>query len=568
MSERPIFDVNFIITRHAMTCANILQKGLSRDQLTISKYTSDTDITKIGIQQCLQLSDFLNVNKERGIDYITGNSIGLDNAISGNLNEKPITLFCCSELRRTNETLYVSYIRYMNDYIKQGHKILVLPWLNEKVFLIGKKNTGLDEDNIPETLEQRQYSWKKFIERLDFLFRSSEFNRDLGRGDVKSFGYEKGNGLDYNWKRLFHLSEFIYNWDGKIIERDPFHKDSKNPMCNFKIGLVEENMKAMIEWIYPTLLGYFNEIGMKIENKLYKINLVMVCHHYSGEVFIDKLLGNEYAEKIGLSHTANKKIRTFQKQQLVNCELVKLPAYRITPRDFNPLKEELKESGYYRLFPVGFYNKILKISIPIKKENDIIHIYRYYIFYAYRFNLFFSLFEILSQKILAIPEKNRMPNYFDKNSIDFIEFRRYENQKPLIKFLNTPYIEYLKEFDNIILTLKKLKKYYEGSKNNFYNYDKLHKIALFYKKLLKSYTNNLINNIENNDFYINNINNETHQLIFKTNKLLQTRKNITIGEVFGLKELHKYFFDGCDDKLKYLCGKCPNNEFIKNPFFV
>ena len=45
--------------------------------------------------------------------------------------KKPLLIFCCSELTRTHQTLFLSWLKYLKDYKENNGKIIVLPWLNE-----------------------------------------------------------------------------------------------------------------------------------------------------------------------------------------------------------------------------------------------------------------------------------------------------------------------------------------------------------------------------------------------------------------------------------------------------
>ena len=76
--------------------------------------------------------------------------------------KKPLLIFCCSELTRTHQTLFVSWLKYLKDYKANKGKIIVLPWLNEvavmKVF--GKV---FNKDNYPLSLQKEKDIWKKLM---------------------------------------------------------------------------------------------------------------------------------------------------------------------------------------------------------------------------------------------------------------------------------------------------------------------------------------------------------------------------------------------------------------------
>jgi len=176
---------NIYIQRHAISCANIIEFGFNKEKEVMSKYAPDSEINYLGILQCLQMSDYLSNFR---IDNIKG--------------KKPLLIFCCSELIRTQQTLFLSWIKYLKDYKDNNGKILVIPSLNE----VYKKNGNiiLDKDNYPSTLKNIKKNWKKFIENIKKnkkQIKADTLNPKLSLvHDIKSI---KNCEL---WDELFYIS--------------------------------------------------------------------------------------------------------------------------------------------------------------------------------------------------------------------------------------------------------------------------------------------------------------------------------------------------------------------------
>ena len=143
-------NTTFVLQRHATSCANIINKGFetgSTSYLTFGKtqlvaeIAPDSMLSSIGIDECNQVHDYLTnkgteLTKLDGFDY----------------------LFCCSELIRTQQTMFLSYFELIHS---KGIQIMVLPWLNEE-HAIG----GVNKDNLTITLAETKRRWKQFIESL------------------------------------------------------------------------------------------------------------------------------------------------------------------------------------------------------------------------------------------------------------------------------------------------------------------------------------------------------------------------------------------------------------------
>ncbi len=230
---------NIYIQRHAISCANIIEFGFNKDQSIMSKYAPDSQINYLGILQCLQVSDYLSNFK---INNING--------------KKPLLIFCCSELIRTQQTLFLSWIKYLKDYKENNGKILVIPSLNEVYKKDG--NIILDKDNYPSTLKNTKKNWKKFIENIkknikrikaDTLNPKSSLIKD-----IKSI---KNCEL---WDELFYLSS--NKKLNKIIEK--YLIDQKINLENYdgiELVLVTHYVISnnLIKYFIPSIKEYFLE---------------------------------------------------------------------------------------------------------------------------------------------------------------------------------------------------------------------------------------------------------------------------------------------------------------------
>ena len=147
-------NTTFVLQRHATSCANIINKGFktgSTSNITFGKsrlvaeIAPDSMLSSIGIDECNQVHDYLTnqgteITKLDEFEY----------------------LFCCSELIRTQQTMFLSYFELIN---RKGIKIMILPWLNEEhaiEYPFGRVN----KDNLTITLKETKRRWKQFIEGL------------------------------------------------------------------------------------------------------------------------------------------------------------------------------------------------------------------------------------------------------------------------------------------------------------------------------------------------------------------------------------------------------------------
>ncbi len=618
--ENVKMNINIIFVRHATSCANIINKGVGKGLLEPGKWAPDSDISRLGIQECLQLGDFLESAKLRGADYITGNAMFIDEIMNPpkkmtfkeivesqkDLKDKPLLLFACSEIRRTAETLYTSFLRYLPEYFegKKGpfqtvnDKIIVLPWLNEE-----RAVGGLDKDNEAEPMRERHKNWELYLKNLRKMFKSEDFLNDIGndranmieymdkiKNVFKSYG-QRDELLDH-WTNYFYMPKSIYSGVEFKDKREKIDYVSPKVLFANLRGILYEYLKIYHPWKVVTDLSVKKEIN---------INLVMVGHSRSG---IDVV-----------SHVIPRFKESFDKQQIINCEIIKLPhivyddepvfkiqgLLRSARSGSTPLSPDTVSLQNFRLFPFGFYHKILKIkakepfsSGPLKGTTSR-EMYRYYLFYASKFNFFFSLFNVIRQKMYVQSIDRSSPTSND--SVEFMTnsyFQRPTKNKtalveidtPLIKLLNMPYSNYLKELKNIIYTLERLRNFFAYGEY-FYdfqklyvisikNYQRLEKDAVKYNEFLKKSGVRKVEELPAKMDSILASSDETNkqkarEILFLQQRLDSYKKNpkaLTIQEVFGLDNLHKYFFDGCNNKIKYLCEKCiPDNKGeISNQF--
>ena len=446
--------INFIPIRHGITCSNLIYWGIGQRinqkmskniQDIISKYAPDTDLCQIGIEQCLQLADFLNKRSEEGFDYINGNAMYIHPV--NKYKTKPFTLFSCSELRRSQENIYVSLINYLPQYLKDGKKIMIIPWLNEKI----EKN---DLDNYPETYEERKISWKKFIKNLRIFFKKEMGN--MGNKDKKfDIIFEE------DWDKIFCFNPFIYEPFLKNKQLNPFSNEGKL----FPIPLI--NLVPGTNKMIPDINNYMENLSNILNEFSGNINLVMVTHVDFETRFLEKIYP--------------KSITSLKKQEVMNCELIKLPRYDLNHRRF---LDDNRNFIDYRIFPVGFHSIIIKQPglIPYSGTNEKIH--NYFIFYGSRLNIFFSLYNLIG---ITTSKINKNSDYFENDDKLFNKNKKVALKKPLKKYFKMYYERQLgnstQEYYNI---LEKLSEFYGEKNNYFYNYKEL------LEKLKKSGNNSRI----------------------------------------------------------------------------
>ena len=435
--------------RHATTCANVLNKGFDAKG-SIGELAPNTSLSAIGIQQCMQVSDFLLCCKSRNIDYITSqdyqtidalkpknrinNAIQLNansnqnqknrnnskktirksdlinlitdisieeslkNLIIDKLNEeikeeslnlvkykmfldmfpvwkitvdestlsllnnigtnftikdqveliqkkelRPMLIFCCSELLRTQQTLFITYFDIIKDYLKNRRKIIVLFWLNEQHF---SKMTNAD--NFVVSLAHTKQQWKYFIKRIKNLEFDKDFmeniGREVGQANLEEFSKKLNleeklqtstafskKAINYEeWEDIFYVSPHIYlirDSKARLLENFSFdNRRFSSGKSKFIVGKKMWDPKEMYRELPAILSQYLLDSTIITHDSDYgvdfyeerigpdvKMNIVFVSHHSSGENTI-KYATNEASVAIFK-----------EKQQLMNCELVILP---------------------------------------------------------------------------------------------------------------------------------------------------------------------------------------------------------------------------------------------------
>jgi hypothetical protein len=217
---------NIYVQRHAVSCANTIEKVFGKGQKEKSLYAKNSKISYVGVQQCLQVSDYFSKNPiESGklainnsgtsgniaaINY-SGTSEIKRGGNNGNIKPlKPLLIFCCSELIRTQQTLFLSWIRYLKDYKERKGKIIVIPWLNE----VSAPKIGSwipNKDNYPASFQETKLDWIKFIQNLRENIK--KIKADTLNPNSTLVDYIDAIEDNQDWDKLFYLSPEIYKKD-------------------------------------------------------------------------------------------------------------------------------------------------------------------------------------------------------------------------------------------------------------------------------------------------------------------------------------------------------------------
>ena len=254
------------VQRHALSCANTIEKVFEKGQNLKSKHAANSGISYVGVQQCLQVCDYFSNNR---IDEQPN---------------KPLLIFCCSELTRTHQTLFLSWLKYLKSYKASKGKIIVLPWLNE-VAVMKVAGHVFNKDNYPKSLANEKDAWKKFIENINANIE--RIKKDTLNPDSTLEADINGIGNCEFWDELFYLSPIIFKEGGdplsnkgKVtpIQKDIYHKTKT-------IGSMQQLLKLFREIIVKYL------IDCQIKFQEYdSIVMVMVAHHNSAEHLIKFLM--------------------------------------------------------------------------------------------------------------------------------------------------------------------------------------------------------------------------------------------------------------------------------------
>jgi hypothetical protein len=361
-------------------------------------------------------------------DYFSKNPI--NTGVDGS-EQKPLLIFCCSELIRTHQTLFLSWIRYLKEY--QGEerkgKIIVIPWLNE-VSALKAGSFKINKDNYPATFEKTIEDWKKFIQNLK---DNPNIDNDTCNPncDLKNLLDDNQNWAD--WESLFYLSSVIYKEKANATNR--LSNNSKKIKIR-RTGIVKKmgDLDQFIGLFDKILKTYISEQKIDYDSNR-KIELVIVAHHNSAENFMKFILPNTHD--------------IFKKQQLVNCEVVRLPGECLS-NFVNKVPSNSLEME--RIFPMVF-NTELSILINGKK------VYPMFILYISELDLFLSVNNIV-KTCLTVNDMNECVKIMG----------------PLQIFLGISILDYrfqlgkIKEYIKIIIENYKRK---EGS--TFYDYDEMSK---------------------------------------------------------------------------------------------
>jgi hypothetical protein len=399
---------NIYVQRHAVSCANTIEKVFGKGQTEKSKYAANSGISYVGVQQCLQISDYFSKNP-------------INTGITGS-TKKPLLIFCCSELIRTHQTLFLSWIRYLEEYKKNKGKIIVIPWLNE----VSAPKVGpilINKDNYPESFKKTIEDWKNFIGNL-------ETNHENIKNDTCNPEFSLGNLDTWNeWENLFYLSPIIYKENsnnrlgnnGKIIEIR-------------RTGILKKmgDLNQFISFFGRILNQYISEQGIDMNN-YDGIELVIVAHHNSAEKFMEFILPSTH--------------NIFKNQQLVNCEVVRLPgpclSNFVQKISSNNLQME-------RIFPMKFNNEL---SIDINGKL----VYPMFILYISKLDLFLSVNNIVKTclKVEGMSECVKIKG-------------------PLQIFLKISIFNYKKQLEKIQKYIQNIRDDYEQKNGlTFYNYDEM-----------------------------------------------------------------------------------------------
>ena len=253
-------NTTFILQRHATSCANIINKGFktgSTSYLTFGKsrfvaeIAPDSMLSSVGIDECNQVHDYLtNIGTE---------IIQLD---------KFEHLFCCSELFRTQQTMFLSYFELIHS---KNIRIMILPWLNEEraIDTFG----GINKDNLTISLKETKKRWKQFIEEQILKFPLLEKLKIITH-KIGNSKYIPGNKMNKNEKDKFIAQvRQIYNINGDITI-ELIEKKIKEEKDKYSKFLDWNNVFYLPNFIYRNPIGLEATFDKRVDlEKLYKIKM-------------------------------------------------------------------------------------------------------------------------------------------------------------------------------------------------------------------------------------------------------------------------------------------------------
>jgi hypothetical protein len=528
------------VQRHAVSCANTIEKVFGKGQKEKSKYSANSGISYVGVQQCLQVSDYFSKNPIESGNLAINNSENPRNSAMINNSEnprnsavinnseiqrggndgkkKPLLIFCCSELIRTHQTLFLSWIRYLKDYKETKGKIIVIPWLNE----VSAPKIGSwipNTDNYPASFQETKLDWIKFIQNLRENIK--KIKADTLNPDSTLVEDIDAIEDNQNWEKLFYLSPVIYKTD---IKNRLSNNGKKIPIRRKGIIKKMGDLNQFISFFSKILQTYITEQEINL-NEYDGIELVIVAHHNSAEHFMKFVMPSTHAQ--------------FKEIQLVNCEVVRLPGQCL--QNFittTPTQEQM-----VRVFPMNFnndasiFNKNLSIIIDGKE------VYPLFILYISSLDLFLSVNNIVKTRL-----KGKGMN------------ERVQIKKPLYLFLKTSIINYRTQLERIKKYISNIQEEYKNKSGvTFYNYEEMIKKIIQKQKDLNIYMTRRkpINQSMPEDYFVktsiqtfieNKINSQLQPNTIpaqeEMNKMIKRKVKLTRTEIH--EKLKDYLFNFCE----------------------
>jgi hypothetical protein len=506
-------NITFILQRHATSCANIINKGFetgSTSYLTFGKtrlvaeIAPDSMLSSIGIDECNQVHDYLTnegteITKLQEFNY----------------------LFCCSELIRTQQTMFLSYFELIHS---NGIKIMVLPWLNEEHYI-----AGMNKDNLTITLAETKKRWKKFIEiliefpilkkLLNYLKSEISVNNKnksafipgnkLSHEDIKEkdrliekvkFMYgekidishtsisnkikeetEKYNKYS-NWDSVFYLPDFIYRTpptgqDATFDKRDDLERLYKIKMKESGIKTKSYNANDLL-FALPFIL-HLNNNKQKLQKN--ELKIFMTGHSHT----MVQLLNFITLQTNNGSQTKYYSKPYLEKQQMMNAEIIALKeiqlsrlinisefirALGIDPNAikgiiFNNIEQiDIKFNDLCRKFPVGFSKHLISKQL---KDETFKKISPFYFFYNSNLRIVYSLADIVNQGIetengVLYKEGYPLRVFFGMTLLQYIGYLMVAKvvvSKMKEQFIKNPKYDYQGLLENIIALEKNIQEY-------------------------------------------------------------------------------------------------------------
>jgi len=569
-----IYDVNFIFQRHGTSCANIIKKNKlkiksssllqkKKDQNNINKYAPDPSLSTIGVQQSLNASDFLKACDRNNNHYITSNQFIFDrfqnqfrkqrinkSIKSPTYSENDILIFA-SELIRSQQTVFLSFIDYLPDYllpdyISKKKKIMIIPWLNEK------KSIFKTSDNEIISLDSTRKKWSEFISKL---YDNSQLSNDLGNTESTYIGDKINSIFKRKVLRDTVIKDFLSDWNNIFELPSEIYNNNENIFGD----------KQFIPADTKSILFYLKKIVIRIKPKN-NLSIILVGHRKSLSKILTFFIPTIINPKYKFNIVTN---------EIVNCEIIKLPSFKWNPYQNSNIVTDLTKNIY------DFSNDFSKIRLfPIKFNLDYGACYPYtkllyyYTFYVSSTNLFITFPFIISQKYgNCMSDKlinPKSPYFFTLKLIIYLNFtadlfqtyinftdfyysiniKTNNNDKRLLNLDNKTTNDYFFNYLKIYKLLKNL--------NNIYQRIKINEkgLATDSNKISKE-TLNLIYNISLGQIFqctdIYNQNNEFIDIFKNVIYLPNIHKNI------NLKKLMNYYlfdFCGCNpNDINSICNK-------------